>query len=319
MRMISLRDKLRSIHPDIVQTMTAVNWIALDAALFKLPLGYKLFTGCHTTASVFPLANQKLPWWNSQRLQCLIMRTSPGRLISLATEKCYAATPDCAEVAIGFLGVPSHKIDVCPLGVDTELFHPIQNQADRDTRNRLRSQFGFSATDIVCIYTGRFSEDKNPLLLAQAVAHLVAAGEPFRGLFIGNGAQAAAISSFAGCVVHEFVPVHQLADYFHAADIGVWPTQESMSMLDAAACGLPIVVNDTLRATERIEGNGITYQLNDRESLVRALLSLKDPGIRRKLAEAGAEKMAKQFSWEAIARRRLRDYEIALNGRGTSR
>ena len=84
-------------------------------------------------------------------------------------------------------------------------------------------------------------------------------------------------------------------------------------MLDAAACGLPVVVNDTLIAIERIEGNGITYRLNDVDDLVCVLLGLGDPDTRKKLGEKGAIKMAQNFSWESLARRRLRDFELALS------
>jgi glycosyltransferase involved in cell wall biosynthesis len=63
-----------------------------------------------------------------------------------------------------------------------------------------------------------------------------------------------------------FVPVNELADYFRAADIGVWP-RESTSMLDAAACGLPIVVNDT-SSLLGIEGNGLVYELNNVDDMV---------------------------------------------------
>ena len=59
-------------------------------------------------------------------------------------------------------------------------------------------------------------------------------------------------------------------------------------MLDAAACGLPVVVNDTLRATERINGNGLQYRLNDVDDLVRVLSTL-------------------------MAARRLVDYEASLS------
>ena len=58
--------------------------------------------------------------------------------------------------------------------------------------------------------------------------------------------------------VNPFIALSELPRFFRSADIGIWPTQEFMSMLDAAACGLPIVVNDTLKAVERIEGNGLT-------------------------------------------------------------
>jgi glycosyltransferase involved in cell wall biosynthesis len=119
--------------------------------------------------------------------------------------------------------------------------------------------------------------------------------------------------------VHPFVPVQNLASFFQAAEIGVWPTQESISMLDAAACGLPIIVNDTMAATERIDGNGLTYKLNDLDDLVRVLRGLRDAQIRRRLGECGARKMRQDFSWEIIAKRRLQDYQIALQTNGAMR
>jgi glycosyltransferase involved in cell wall biosynthesis len=85
-----------------------------------------------------------------------------------------------------------------------------------------------------------------------------------------------------------------------------------MSMLDAAACGLPVVVNHTVEAPARIEGNGIRYLLNNLEDLIRALLELRDPDLRRRLGDHGAQKMLRDFSWLNIARRRMHDYESAL-------
>jgi len=312
MRMVGLREKLRSIRPDIVQTTAAIGWIPLDAALNQPLLGYRLFTGCHMTASVFPIANKNLRWWDRERLMCVLTRGIPGRLSNTLAEKCYGATSDCADIAVRFFGVPKSKIHICPLGTDTELFNPISDENQRQDRFELRQHLGLSESEIVCIYSGRFSEDKNPLLLARAVSHLAGMGEPFRGLFVGNGEQADAIASCPACITHSFVPVQKLANFFRASDIGVWPTQESMSMLDAAACGLPIVVNDTMRASERIEGNGVNYKLNDLDDLIRVLLLLKNFATRQKMGFHGAQKMARDFSWETIARRRLLDYRAAL-------
>jgi len=313
MRMVGLTDKLRKLRPDVVQTMANFGWIAMDAAKLKPALGYKLFTGNHFHVSVFPLAqrngNQR---WDGERIRCLLTRTIPGWMVSAVTEKCYAITPDCAKVANHFFGVPRSKIEVCPLGVDSEFFHPPLTPSTRETRRQLRAEIGFEPQDIVCVYSGRFSEDKNPLLLAKAISDLRKRGEPFRGLFVGNGAQAEAIRQLSGNVVLPFVPINLLGDYFRSADVGVWPTQESMSMLDAAACGLPIVVNHTLEAPERIEGNGIRYHLNELEDLIRALLELRDPDVRKRLGDHGAEKMLRDYSWLNIARRRMRDYQFAV-------
>jgi glycosyltransferase involved in cell wall biosynthesis len=312
MRMAGLGAKLREISPAIVQISSPIGWIALDAARFRMSLGYRIFTGSHYHTSVFPLATRPASLWSAARLKCIATRTAPGRIASLAAEKCYAITSDCAEVAVRFFGVPAEQIEICPLGVDTELFHPLQSASDAADRAALRQRFGFSDSEIVCIYTGRFTDEKNPLLLAKAVECLQPQGHPFRGLFLGNGPQANGIRSCSGCVTHPFEPVNALGVFFRAADIGVWPAQESLSMLDAAACGLPIVANHTMTAPERVAGNGLTYLLNDANDLLRALLELKNPSTRWEMGRIGAQKMARDFSWESVARRRLRDYEVAL-------
>jgi glycosyltransferase involved in cell wall biosynthesis len=119
------------------------------------------------------------------------------------------------------------------------------------------------------------------------------------------------IRQCSGALVNPFVPYKDLPGWYRASDIGVWPTQESTSMLDAAASGIPIVVNSSLKATERIEGNGLTYNLNDIDDLSRVLLCLADLSMRQRLGRIGAQRMRTLFSWEAIAKRRLADYTAA--------
>ena len=312
LRINGLHSTLRELRPEIVQVFSPTSWVPLELALLKPVLGYKLFTGNHTTASVFPLAQRPSSWWSRARLKNFLVREACGRAVSTQTELCFAATRDCADVAVRFLGVPARKVVVTPLGVDTKLFSPPASISDTEARRSTRSRLGFAEDDIVCIYTGRFTADKNPLLLAQAIDAL---GPPFKGLFVGNGVQRVEIAEVRNCQIHPFVPVHELSRLFHAAEIGVWPTQESTSMLDAAACGLPIVVNDTLAAVERIDGNGRTYRKNDVSSLVEVLSSLRDPAERERLGKFGASKMMRQFSWLSIAKARLSVYEQALKAR----
>jgi glycosyltransferase involved in cell wall biosynthesis len=311
MRMRGLFKKLRELKPDVVQALPHIGWIPLDAAIAGRALRFPLFTGAHTTASVFPLAQRTAREWDWSYFRSVLTRALPGRMVSLRTEKCYAATTDCADVAVRFFGVQKSKIEVCPLGVDTELFFPPTSEASQTERKALRAQLGFTEGEIVCIYTGRFSEDKNPLLLAQAIDRLTASGLPFRGLFLGGGVQQEAIAGCRGCILRPFVPFSDLRRWFHATDIGVWPTQESTSMLDAAACGLPIIVNDLLIAVERISGNGLTYRLNDLNDLARVIASLRSAARRAELGTIGAQRMKSEFSWASIASRRLRDYEAA--------
>ena len=83
-------------------------------------------------------------------------------------------------------------------------------------------------------------------------------------------------------------------------------------MIDAAASGLPIVVNDTIKALERVEGNGLMYKLGDVEDLKEKLLELVDPSLRKKLGQYGRKKIVNLFSWKSIAKKREYDYLQAL-------
>lgn len=311
-RLKGLKAKLAELRPDIVQTFGHVAWPPLAAAMLKPRLGYKLFTGNHTTASVYPLANMQTRWWHPLRLREFLVRGLPGRFISSMTERCYGATIDCSDVARRFFGVPDAKLATLPLGVETDVFHPAANEVEEAAARALRESLGVAPNEIMCVYTGRFSEDKNPLLLAEAVAGLRADGHPYRAVFFGEGVQRDRIASTEGAIVRPFVHYTGLGDLYRSADIGVWPTQESTSMIDAAASGTPIIVNDTIAAVERVEGNGLKYRLGDLADLKRALTELASPESRRILGEAGARKMEERFSWTSLVKVRLDDYARAL-------
>lgn len=308
-RFTGLEEKLATIRPDIVQTFVAISWTAIDSARLQKRHGYKLFTGNHTTASVYPIASRKVPLWHPARIRDIVMRGLHGRMVSWRTEKCYGVTPDCSEIAWRYFGVERHKVETVSLGVDTTIFH---DRVSESAREHQRSEWGVGPNEIACIYTGRFSEDKNPLILAKAVDLLARQGEPFRAIFVGDGRQAEAIKACMGSRIVDFKPFHELGGLYRASDIGVWPTQESMSMLDAAACGIPIVVNNTIHAVERIAGNGLVYELGNPEDLARVLQSLKPAEYRATLGGTGARRMAADFSWSRIAKDRLMDYQAAL-------
>jgi glycosyltransferase involved in cell wall biosynthesis len=313
MRYVGLAEKLGELRPDVVQSFLAIGWVALDGARLKSRLGYRYYTANHTTASVFPLAQRSSHFWEPARLLNFVSRQAPGRWISRRTERCYAATVDCADVAERFFGVEHEKVEILPLGVDTERFAPAVTAEQRSRRVAVRAELACNDDETVCIYTGQFSAAKNPELLAQAIGILRAQGMKVRGLFFGDGEQAEALRRSDGCIVRGFVPNIELPDFYRASDIGVWPTQESTSMLDATACGLPIVVNDSLKAFERIEGNGLQYKLNDRDDLARVVGRLvSDQALRSKLGVTGAQRMAAQFGWHSLARKRFDDYSSAL-------
>lgn len=301
LRIRGLVPTLRRLAPTIVQTFEVAAVSTYEATAVRPLLGFRLFVESHVHASVF---NAEQPAWQLTAARAL------GMLVGASCEKCYAISTDVAEIAATRLGIPRRKIEVCSLGVDTQLFRP----PTADERAQARGSLGYRDGEVVCVYSGRFARDKGPQLLAQAIDSLARAGLPYRGLFIGSGTKEEVdeIARCLGCDVRDFVPARLLPLFYWAADIGVWPRQESTSQLDAAAAGLPIVVSDAVHVRERVEGNGLFYRDGDVADLAGQLRRLSAPAFRQELAEVGQRKMSERFSWTSIARARVRDYDMAL-------
>lgn len=309
---LGLKLKVEELQPDIIQTINCVSINTMKIAVLKILIRFKLFTECHQHLSIVKpyLLNQKSD--SMKRIIYFLTRTLPGRIVSLLTEKCYPIADDCAEVAHSFYGVQKKKIRVIPLGTDTELFTPVVNEVERVERSNLRSSLGIDDSEIVCIYTGRFSKDKNPLLLAEAINILNEKGLKYRAVFIGDGPQKQQIMKVKSSVIIDFIPYYDLPKYYRASDIGVWPTQESTSMLDAASCGLPIVVSNGIGTPDRIGGNGAFYEQNDVVDLSNVLNCLGSERLRHEMGQIGRVKMLRNYSWRHIAEEYLNEYSCAL-------
>ena len=306
--------KLLEIRPDIVQTLDSFCLSTMQAVLLSRSLGFKLFGESHTHASVFLEHEQKMRLIDTVKWS--LLGNTVGRFISAHFETCYPISVDAAEIAARYFGIQKKKIKICSLGVDTDFFKLPNDDSAYQVRAAFRAELGFKPSEIVCIYTGRLTEDKNPLCLAKAINVLVEKGRPFRGLFVGNGTvnHVSAIKQCRGCLVHSFVPASELPNYYWSSDIGVWPRQESTSQLDAAACGLPLVLSNRIEVLDRVQGNGILYNEDDHFDLAEKLSSLEDSKIRMSLGSVGAENVSRKFSWKTIALNRIADYESALGG-----
>jgi glycosyltransferase involved in cell wall biosynthesis len=201
------------------------------------------------------------------------------------------------------------------LGVDIDVFHPVRTEADAEDRAAMRRDLGFTADDVVCVYSGKLTKTKNALILAEAVARLRGEGRPFRTLIVGDGVQRDQIAGMEGAVVRGFVHYSELGRFYRAADIGVWPTNESTSTLDAAASGLPLVVSDAVGDTTHVDENGFLVRLNDLDHLTSVVARLENRELRHKLGVAGSTMMARDYSWDSVARRRSADYLAYLRRR----
>jgi glycosyltransferase involved in cell wall biosynthesis len=304
---------ITGINPDIVHVFehTAIDTYKITALrLFKK---FRFYTGNHAVLSVFPLAEN---WDNIslfRKIRWKLFTHLPGKIVSKFINKCYAVTEDAGYVATRFLGVSPKKVCIATLGVDTTLYFK-DSETEKITK---KLEAGFGKDDIVCIYTGRFTTEKNPLILAEAIAELAREGYPFKGLFVGKGEQRPGIEDKASCKVVDFVPYPQLPAYYQTADIGIWPGQESTSQLDAVASGVNLILTDNIKAYDLADSGTTTskpkivsrfYRHLDKEDLKKQLLSLLDPHVREHLAYLGVSEIKENYSWLKIAERRVADY-----------
>lgn len=312
-----LNAKVRELAPDIVHSLEVGSLQTFKLATLKPFASFKLFTETHQTMSVMRpyMRNPNGQWL--RRAVYRLTRTLPSFLASQAIEACYAVTPDCGEVARRFYGVPAAKVKLLSLGADTDMFHPAATREELEVRQAVRHRLGYNPDDIVCVYTGRFTKDKNPLLLAQAIDALADTDPRYKGLFIGDGAQKAEISSFRNTTIVPFMSHTELAKHYRAADIGVWPRQESMSMIDAAASGVPIVVSNRIGEPGRVTGNGKMYEENDATSLADVLKSFASEDERAAYGAVGRRKMLDGFSWNSFARTVEADFVASIGQRVT--
>lgn len=305
-----LREKFAEIKPDIVYLFEINTEHTLQVINLKNEFGYKIFTESRLHLSVYTP-----PRGFVKRIVHYFTDRAKWKAAGLHFEKCYPVAPDVFYVIQKYFGQRKSKCFLSSLAVDTDLFKPITTDAERIARQQLRERLKFSPEDIVCIYTGRFTDEKGTILLAQAIDNLHKQGKTkFKGFFLGTGSASyeEKILAHRGCCIHPFVQSNELVRFYHAADLGVWPKQESTSQLDAAACGLPIIISSKVEDLDRINENGLSYEHEDYLDLASKIECLESAERRKALGDIGVNKIRKSYSWNHLAALRLKDF-MGLN------
>jgi glycosyltransferase involved in cell wall biosynthesis len=201
---------------------------------------------------------------------------------------------------------------VIPLGVDVERFRP-----DADARRATRATLGWpDAGAPVVGYLGRFVPEKGLALLQGA---LDALPTPWRALFVGGGALEPSLRAWAARhgdrvrvvtdVPHDGVPA-----YLDAMDVlaapsqttPAWREQLGRMLIEAFACGVPVVASDSGEIPHVVGGAGVIVGERDAAGWVRALADLLDsPATRADLAERGRARVHADFAWPVVARGHL--------------
>lgn len=205
-------------------------------------------------------------------------------------------------------------ISVIPqFGVDPGTFAPAAGGAQREGR------------ELVIGYAGRLVPEKGVALLLRACARLSAAAWTLR--ILGDGPERERLGELAGelgiagrVAFAGRVPSTEAPGFYRQLDVLVlpsvsrpnWVEQFGRVLIEAMACGIPVVGSDSGEIPWVIGDAGVIFPEGDVPALAAALQGLIDDGQhRRELAERGRARVLGHFTMAQIAAETVAVYRQA--------
>jgi len=226
------------------------------------------------------------------------------------------STPMNVQRDIELFHIPKTKVKFLPLGADVSKFNINENY-----RIEVRKKYHISPDEIVIIYAGKLSPDKNIHFLLQSCAHVLSEIPKIKLMILGNGHKEYICKlqniidglQIQNEVIFLNLAHHDdLAKYYNAADVGVWPGSPSITIQEALACGLPIIIKKSSHTQHLLKyGNG--YQFDTLKDLINAIKTLAEDKIKREKMGMMSRKLAEsELNWEVISKNAITIYKSIL-------
>ncbi len=274
-------------------------------------------TGTLAAAMVFRCPVMAMSW-GSDMLVTADTNLRNRFLTSLALRRSSAAICDCQAVQSALIRYSRRRlrendIIALPWGIDLDEFRP------RDVGPEARQQLGWSSGKVI-ISTRSWESLYAVDTLVKAIALLRARDEDVRLILLGDGSQAPLIRrlveehqlssrvSMPGRVSNE-----QTADYFCMSDLYVSTAPSdgtSISMLEAMACGLPVIVSEGYGNVEWVSPgtNGWLVPPKDPERLADMITrALEDGGRCQAIGATNRDLVCARADWSRN-KRQLMDF-----------
>ena len=275
--------------------MVRENSYDLAHAFFGFPTGWLCYRRAEKLPYVISLRGSDVPGGNARlQLDYKILGPVFRRIWERASEL-VACSEGLRRRAVEF--EPSARIEVIPNGVDLNRFRPAETPRVSDP--------------VRLITVGRLSATKRVDLLIDAVGMLHKSGLAVRLVVAGGGKlqqqlQQEVWDKSLGEVVRLAgrVDPRQMPKLYRASDIFVSASmQEGMSnaMLEAMACGLPIITTACEGTEELIGDNGIVVGEATADQMAIAIRQLAENSHLYETMSLAARERAEQFSWARTA------------------
>lgn len=303
--LLGLSKALRQIKPDVTHCHDIFSLNAIVAALLKRRSANNILVFCNHAADFNTNARSNF----FRRLVYSMFRISAGWLIKKHADALVAISENEQLFLSRELGVPQEQVRISRLPVPVELFNRSQT-----TRGKVRQELEITETDVVIIHAGTLAPRKRVDLLIQALRAVRRTNANVKLLLVGGG-EGGYLQSLRTlvrihnlgehvCFIDRFVSKQELASYFTAADIAVWPGDISIAAVEAMATGLPVIFRrDEYTRFLTSNHNGILIETGNPEGLTVAIAKLaEDASLREVMGVRSKELAEKYFSLETVTK-----------------
>jgi glycosyltransferase involved in cell wall biosynthesis len=306
-RLMAVALLIRTLRPSIV----VGNWITRDSGLYCALVGYHPFLAVAWGSDILVEARR---WLILRMFARFTLKVADGVIVDSEVQR----------QAILSMGCRSSKIYCFPWGIDLNLFRPERTKGLREELGWLHDKIVVSTRRHLPIYGIEYLIRAMPLVLARM--------NDVKLLVIGEGPLLEYHKSLAKRLGIENqvkflgnVENHKLPAILNAGDVYVstsFSDGSSASLMEAMACGLPVVVTK-IAANEEwvVHGeNGFLVKPGDSVTLADYVIKvLQDERLRLLMGEANLKVAKKRADWEVnslMLEKSVSDL-LAQNERGT--
>lgn len=302
---------IRKKRPEIIHCQPLFSPLSLLFITLSFFWDYKI---------VGSLISQLPTHWNNITKKVLFAFTKLSiALFKNNIETVFVKTKELGEIISHSYNIANNKICIIPLGADENLF-----KFDQEARTLLRKEINLSETDIVIVYSGMIIPSKDLDILIKAVAPVIIKNNLVKLLIVGEGDPAHVyylklladdLNISNNIIFHPWVHRTILPAFYSASDVGVWPGRSSISIIEAASTGLPLIITRYPVEIYSIEyGNGYAFKRGDINELRKYLeILIYNDKLRKEMGNRSRSLVEQKLNWKNIALLYLNRYYDVLN------
>ena len=305
-----IMDHIRYYKPDIIHCQPLFSPLSLIFISFSRLFNYKvvgtIFSQLSDLSTVF------------KKLKFNLVNLALNFYVKNRSEIIFAKSMNLMKIQKRLFKIPIHKFRIIPLGADATLF-----KYSDEARWRIRSSLGLSSEDIVIVYSGKLTPRKRLEILVNALEPIIKRDNRVKLLIVGKGISSyeryirkisKASGVFGNIIFHPWVHRTLLPDFYSASDIAVWPGLSSISIIEAASVGLPLIIEKSPVEIYGLEyGNGFTFEPSNIEDLRKYLqILIYNEEIRKHMGKKSRLLVKQKLNWKSLSLQYLSAYKSAL-------